>query len=122
MISAAPVPCTRRSLTSGIGPTRRSVLGIAHVEGTALVLRSPTGGSDSALELLAPAAQDATALVFGDAPRFDSGDGAAPAQLTGPDVSAGLDLRGASQLSVTIDGDETIVDCAGENPAATRAR
>ena len=95
-------------------------LDVARVEGAALALRSSTASADSALELLAPAAQDATALVFGDAPRFDSGDGPAPARLVGPDVSAGLDLREASRLSIAVEGGEAIVDCVGENPGATR--
>jgi hypothetical protein len=93
---------------------------VARIEGSALALRSPTAGANSALELLTPAAQDATTLVFGHAPRMDAGDGPAPARIVGPDVSAGLDLHAASRLAVVVDGDEAIVDCAGEDPAATR--
>ncbi len=95
-------------------------LDVARAEGSALALRSPTAGVAGTLELLAPAAQDATALVFGRAPRFDAGDDAARARIAGPDVSAGLDLHEASRLAVVVDGDEAIVDCAGADPAATR--
>jgi hypothetical protein len=96
-------------------------LEVAAAEEGVLMLRSPTEGASGTIELLAPAAQDATALVFGDAPRFVSGTDARPARLVGPDVSAGLDLREASQLAVAVDGADAVsVDCAGLDPATTR--
>jgi hypothetical protein len=94
---------------------------VVEAEGNAIALRSPTEGAAGSIELLPPAAQDATAIVFGDAPRFASGEDAQPARLVGPDVSAGLDLRSASRLAVAIDGaDAVTVECAGADPAATR--
>ncbi len=97
-------------------------LDVAGPAGAAIVLTSPTAGAASAVELLAPAAQDATALLFAGAPRFASGDDARPARIIGPDVSAGLDLRGGARVAVVVDGDEETVDCAGADPAATRPR
>ena len=94
---------------------------VAVVEGNALVLRSPTEGAAGSIELLAPAAQDATALVFGDAPRFVSGEDEQPARIVGHDVSEGLDLRDGANLAVAVDGAAAVtVDCAGADPAATR--
>ena len=95
-------------------------LDVAGPAGAAIGLTSPTAGAASAVELLAPAAQDATALLFAGAPRFASGDDARPARIIGPDVSAGLDLRGGARVAVVVDGDEETVDCAGADPAATR--
>jgi hypothetical protein len=117
----------------GAGPAHASLddlrsrinaaLGIdaAAADGSSVVLRSPTEGAAGSVELLVPAAQDATALVFGDGPRFASGTDEQPARLVGHDVSAGLDLRDASHLAVSVDGAPSVTaDCAGADPAATR--
>jgi hypothetical protein len=96
-------------------------LDVAAVEDDRLILRSPTQGATSSIELAAPAAQDATRLVFGDTPRFVAGEDAQPARLAGRDVSAGLDLRDRSKLAVAVDGAEAVtVDCTGADPAGTR--
>lgn len=74
-----------------------------------LILRSPTAGSGSRLELAVPSgpgAIDATAAVLGfAAPRGYAGSAAAPARLVAPaELGGELDLRRARHLLLSADG------------------
>jgi hypothetical protein len=95
---------------------------VASHDGGRLSLRSPTSGPASRVELQRPAAQDATARLFGPAPRLATGQADAPARLLGrrvlPDV---VDLRGGASIELRVDGGAAaLADCAGADPAATR--
>lgn len=92
---------------------------VASDDGAFLTLRSTTLGLASSLQFLAPAAQDATALLFGVAPTVVVGSDSAPGQFTGTaDLSAGVDLSAQFNLSIGIDGAAPVtVNCAGADPA-----
>ncbi|MFN8475285.1 MAG: hypothetical protein U0822_24090 [Anaerolineae bacterium] len=95
---------------------------VASVDGTRLVLTSPTQGFASTLTLEPAAAQDARQRLFGAAPSFYTGRDAASADVTGRrDLSGGVDLRQRSQIRLRLDNRAPVtVTCAGENPGATQ--
>ncbi|MEM9010944.1 MAG: hypothetical protein AAGE18_06940 [Pseudomonadota bacterium] len=95
---------------------------VAAHDGTRLTLTSPSSGGASRILFQQPAAQDATAVLFGVVPTAVVGADAAPATLTGAvDLSAGVDLSGASLLVLARDGQpEVTVDCRGVEPSATQ--
>ncbi|HEV7898297.1 MAG TPA: hypothetical protein VGP31_10690, partial [Planosporangium sp.] len=99
-------------------------LDVAALDGDLLTLTSPTAGFDSRIDLLAPAAQDATARLLGTADRLRLGMDAQPARVIGRrDLSAGVDLRQAATIALRIDGGGPLsVDCArfAIDPAAVR--
>ncbi|MCA9941832.1 MAG: hypothetical protein H6656_00595 [Ardenticatenaceae bacterium] len=95
---------------------------IATHDGRFLTITSPTTGVSSSIAWQQPAAQNATARLFGSANSFHQGQNAQPAQIIGAaDLSSGVDLRHGFNLRFSLDGAKPItVNCAGENPANTR--
>ncbi len=80
---------------------------VASHDGRFLTLTSPTSGPEGRIELLPPAAQDATQRLLGAVPRVATGSPPRAAQLVGSrDLSAGVDLRSGSRLWLRIDGPE----------------
>ncbi|GAA3816108.1 hypothetical protein [Cellulomonas soli] len=98
---------------------------VAAHDGTHLLLTSPTTGAGSALHVEVPTTgTDVTAALLGiDAPRTYAGRAAVPAQVTGTaDLTAGIDLRVAHLLSVTVDqGEAVTVDLTAGLPDGARA-
>lgn len=94
---------------------------LASHDGARLTLTSATQGLSSRIELLTPAAQNATARLFGAAAPLAIGADVAAARLVGsPDLSLGVDLRGGAELMLKVDGGaELTVNCAGANPGQT---
>ena len=86
----------------------------ASPNGAAIALSTPTRGQASRIQLLAPAAGDATQLIFGVGPRSYHGENAAPPSLTGTaKLDAGVDLRVAKSLQIAVDGGALKrVDCS----------
>lgn len=94
---------------------------LASHDGQRLTLTSPTQGVASRIEFQIPAAQDATARLFGVVPPLALGRDAAPARLSGAaDLSLGVDLSDAAALTLKIDGSAPlVVNCAGATPEKT---
>ncbi|GAA1954100.1 hypothetical protein [Amycolatopsis minnesotensis] len=94
---------------------------IATHDGRFLTLTSPGLGVAGRIEFLAPAAQNATARLFGPVPPLTIGAGARRAVLGGDrDLGTGVDLSGGSRLRLAVDGRPPVtVDIAGADPAAT---
>lgn len=94
---------------------------LASHDGHYLTLTSATQGLGSRIEFQTPAAQDATARLFGSVAPLASGAEVAPARLVGkPDLSLGVDLRSGAELALKVDGGAPlIVNCAGANPGQT---
>jgi hypothetical protein len=94
---------------------------VASHDGRFLRLTSPTTGATSMLNLQQPAAQDATARLFGAANTVALGQDDQPARaVSGRDLGRGIDLSERSLLQLSMDGAAALtVDCAGENPANT---
>jgi hypothetical protein len=94
---------------------------LASHDGQRLTLTSQTQGLGSRIESQTPAAQDATARLFGAVPPLAIGAAAAPARLLGaPDLSLGVDLRSGAELSLKVDGGAPLlVNCAGADPGQT---
>ncbi|HMH53347.1 MAG TPA: hypothetical protein VK548_24140 [Candidatus Acidoferrum sp.] len=94
---------------------------VASHDGRVLTLTSPTTGFDSSITFEAPAAQDATARLFGPVAPLSIGRDARPAEVVGArDLSAGVDLSGASDVRVRIDARPAVtVNCRGTDPAHT---
>ncbi len=95
-------------------------MNVAFTEGHRLVLRSPTRGPASRLEL-EDLLHDAAPALLGLAPRRYLGSDATTATVTGSvDLSAGADLSEERYLRLVIDGTTVAeVDCAGADPART---
>ncbi len=80
---------------------------VAAHDGSHLILTSPTTGGTSGLEIGVPAAgTDVTAPLLGiPAPRTYRGRAATAAEITGAvDLTAGVDLHLANQLTLVVDG------------------
>ena len=115
---------------------------IAYDDGHHLILRSPTVGSNSHIELLplmqtqcrrfvsrATVIDEAAQAVLGFLDRETRGQGAQPAQLgspdtagdkSPPDLSRGVDLQANAYLRLAIDNQPAIeIYCAGKRPRAT---
>jgi hypothetical protein len=86
-----------------------------------LLLTSPTVGGDSRIAFEPPRAEDALSRL-GLEPGTFFGREATQVRFVGTaDLSTNVDLSTASQLKISIDGSDSVeIDCAGENPAATR--
>ena len=87
---------------------------IAIPQGKFIAFTSPTRGSGSKIEFLAPSSGDATKVILGVGPRAYHGEGAVPPQLRGTkDISTGVDLRIAKFLKLGFDGGALqVVDCS----------
>jgi hypothetical protein len=97
-------------------------LTLASHDGASLTLTSPTTGLGSRIEFKVPAAQDATARLFGQVPALTPGSDPAPARLVGrPELGAGVDLASGANLALKIDGSAAVsVNCAGADPSRTQ--
>ncbi len=95
---------------------------VASHDGHYLTLTSPTTGFNSSIALQTPAAQEATARLFGIVERFHLGAEEKPATaISTRDLSAGLDLSQRANIKVRIDGATAVtIACKGEDPARTR--
>ncbi|MBW4710446.1 hypothetical protein KX928_21865 [Roseobacter sp. YSTF-M11] len=95
---------------------------VASHDGQVVVVQSPTTGIGSSIAFQQPAAQDATARIFGTVPTIVIGAQAAPGTVIGTtDLSAGVDLSTGSRLVVSVDdGPASEVDCAGPDPTNTQ--
>ena len=90
---------------------------IASHDGARLTLTTPTTGADALLEILVPAAGDATPAILGISPaRTYRGAAATPARLVGPDdLSGGIDLSVTRFLRLSVDGGEALsIDLAAD--------
>jgi len=104
----------REAIDSGLG------MPVATIEGSRLVLTSPSTGASSSLQLLHPAGQEATDRLFGPVERLNLGRDAAPATVTGPDLDQGVDLSAGRHIAVSVDGNPAVVvDCSGADPTRT---
>jgi len=111
---ATPPAHVAGALNAALGP-------VARLEGTRLVLCSPTPGAAGSLAVREAAAQDAAAFLLGGAPREARGRDAAPAGLAGAAPLPGeIDLSTRFAVRVEVDGRRPVtVDCAGADPART---
>lgn len=105
------------SINNGIG-----IIDLTTHDGHFLTMTSPTKGFGSSIAFQRPAAQDATACLFGPAFSFYIGRDDQPARVTGRrDLSHGVDLSERSKIQLKVDGAASVtIDCAGANPASTR--
>ena len=94
---------------------------VATHDGQFLTLTSPTPGAAGYIGFLAPAAQDATWLLFGQVDSFTFGADARPATAAGTrDIGLGVDLTDNSNVRLSVDGLPAVtVDVAGADPTAT---
>ncbi|MEM9549866.1 MAG: hypothetical protein AAGA05_01755 [Pseudomonadota bacterium] len=94
---------------------------VAVVDGDTLRLVSPSSGSHSRITLEAPQATDAQPTLLGTGALIATGLAARQVSFVGTqDLSAGIDLTGASHLSLAVDGGPAEdIDCRGFDPAAT---
>ncbi|HEX2028730.1 MAG TPA: hypothetical protein VHF25_12120, partial [Nitriliruptorales bacterium] len=90
-------------------------------DGQFLTLTSPTPGSAGYIAFQAPAAQDATALLFGPVASFTFGTDPRSARAHGTrDIGLGVDLTVASNVRLAVDEQPAVtVDVAGADPATT---
>jgi hypothetical protein len=97
--------------------------GVASLDGSRLVLASPTPGLAGTIALGAPTAGDATRLLLGDVPTYARGSDVTPARVSGTvDLSAGIDLSERANLLLSIDAMvPVVVNCAGTDPHKTMA-
>jgi hypothetical protein len=119
---------------AGTNPTKTSLpeivkainqafnLTIATDDGKHLILASPKKGFPSSVRILAPAAQSAATLIFGEETIFASGQDDQPARVTStPDLRGGIDLSEHANLRLLIDaGSAVTINCAGADPAQTQ--
>lgn len=105
------------SINNGIG-----IVDLATHDGHFLTMTSPTKGFGSSIAFQRPAAQDATACLFGPALSFYIGRDDQPARVTGRrDLSRGVDLSERSKIQLKVDSAASVtIDCAGADPASTR--
>ncbi|HAJ64466.1 MAG TPA: hypothetical protein DCP31_38900 [Cyanobacteria bacterium UBA8543] len=87
-----------------------------------LTLTSPTTGAGSSITFQQPAAQDATARLFGAVPSVTIGQDAQPARITGKrELTTGIDLSQNSNIRLRIDARPVVtINCTGENAANTQ--
>jgi len=105
------------SINNGIG-----IVDLATHDGHFLTMTSPTKGFGSSIAFQLPAAQDATARLFGQVLSFYVGRDDQPACVTGRrDLSRGVDLSERSKIQLKVDSAASMtIDCAGADPASTR--
>ncbi len=116
--AAAPVDIDLAGLTALdqiVQAINAKVSGVAGSDGALLVLRSPTEGADSRLEVQ-EVPEDAAPRLLGLLPHSYSGSAAGKAEVTGkPDLSSGIDLSDERYLRLLIDGQHLAeVDCAAK--------
>ncbi len=116
--AAAPVDIDLAGLTALdqiVLAINAKVSGVAGGDGALLVLRSPTEGAASRLEVQ-EVPEDAAPRLLGLLPHSYSGSAAGKAEVTGkPDLSSGVDLSEARYLRLLIDGQHLgEVDCAAK--------
>ncbi len=94
---------------------------VATHDGRRLTLTSPTQGAGSSIGFSAPAAQDATARLFGAVNSTTFGADARAALAIGTeDIGGGVNLAEDSRIRLAMDGSAAVtVDVAGVDPAAT---
>lgn len=87
-----------------------------------LTLTSPTTGAGSTITLQQPAAQDATARLFGAVPSFTIGQDAQPARIIGKrELTTGINLSQHSNIRLRLDARPVVtINCAGEDAANTQ--
>ncbi|PSB20971.1 hypothetical protein C7B65_06090 [Phormidesmis priestleyi ULC007] len=87
-----------------------------------LKFTSPITGFNSSIAFQTPAAQDATAFLFGEVQSFYIGQDPQPAKFKSQrDLSQGIDLRDRATLRFQVDSNATItVNCAGNDPRNTQ--
>ncbi|MGW1709125.1 hypothetical protein ACWCP8_27350 [Streptomyces sp. NPDC002206] len=97
-------------------------LPLATDDGRFLTLTSPTPGAAGHIAFQTPAAQDATARLFGEVAPITVGDAARNARVVGDrDLGPGVNLQERSSLRLTVDSQPTVtLDLAGADPAATK--
>ena len=88
-------------------------------DGRRLTLQSPTSGPGSRIAFEVPQAQDARAVLLGDAPAFARGQDASGVTLVGvADLTGGIDLPAHAALRIGVDGAApTDVPLTGDDPA-----
>ncbi|WP_020392174.1 hypothetical protein [Kribbella catacumbae] len=103
------------AINSGLG------LPVATDDGRFLTLTSPTPGAAGHIAFQTPAAQDATARLFGAVAPVTVGAAARSARVAGDrDLGPGVDLQDRSSLRLAVDAEPPItLDLAGADPAAT---
>ncbi|WP_328331060.1 hypothetical protein OHA70_10410 [Kribbella sp. NBC_00382] len=94
---------------------------VATDDGRFLTLTSPTPGAAGQIAFQTPAAQDATARLFGQIAPIAVGEAARSARVAGDrDLGAGVDLQDRSSLRLAVDAEPPVtLDLAGTDPAAT---
>lgn len=116
-------PRPRTTSSAEIVARINAALGVeaASVAGRRVVLRSPTSGAGSRVELQAPQATDAAELLLGVSTAEARGRAATRVSFVGTaDLSAGVDLSGRSHLRLSVDDGAAVeIDCAGPAPSAT---
>jgi hypothetical protein len=87
-----------------------------------LKLTSPIVGFNSSIAFQTPAAQDATAFLFGEVQSFYIGRDPQPAKFKSQrDLSQGIDLHDRATIRLQIESNATItVTCAGTDPRNTQ--
>lgn len=105
------------AINSSIG-----IVDLATHDGHFLTMTSPTKGFGSSIAFQRPAAQDATACLFGPALSFYIGRDDQPARvICRRDLSRGVDLSERSKIQLRVDGAASVtIDCAGTDPSSTR--
>ncbi|MEO1091398.1 MAG: hypothetical protein AAFX81_12225 [Pseudomonadota bacterium] len=97
---------------------------VASHDGARLTLTTPKAGSGAVLEILAPAAGDATRAILGiDPDRRYQGEAATGARIAAPDaLGSGVDLSVRRFLSLSVDGGDAVavdLTAATEDPTST---
>jgi hypothetical protein len=103
------------AINKALGP------GTATHDGHYLTLTSTTTGFGGSVALYPPAAQDATARLFGEVPSMVTGHESRPALAIGRvDLSGGIDLSARSKVRVQLDTQPpTTIDCVGATASKT---
>jgi hypothetical protein len=94
---------------------------VAGHDGATLTIQSPTVGAAGSIFIQEPAAQDASATLIGEQPRFSLGADARQATaVSRRDLSVPIDLSDRSLIRLRLDaGPAVTIDCAGNEPAKT---
>lgn len=113
--AAADVADVTAAINDALGVT------VASDDGRFLTLTSPTPGQAGSIVLLTPAAQPATELLLGQAPRTAVGEPARSARVVSDRaIGLGVDLSQASVMRLGVDDEPRVsVDVAGLDPEAT---
>src|SRR5262249_41374104 len=87
---------------------------VASHDGLHLILKSPTEGFQSSISVQPPAAQNATARLFGVATAFQAGRDAQPARAASTrNLHGGVDLSERANIRLRIDGAAPVtINCA----------